>query len=155
MTLKLLLLVHVLAMIAFMGNFVAAWLLWARARAASDPAVIGQFFGVVNSGDRWLTPIPVAVILGSGFALARLHGLPIAGTGWILWSLIALGVAGLVLVGRLAGLQRELASAARGGPDPQRCRSRLASWGRWAGVGTLAVVIALILMVLKPGIPGL
>lgn len=153
-------LVHVLAVLVFVGNFVAAWLVWACARDIREPSVLARFYDLVNLGDRWLTPIPVIVILASGVQAARLRGLSVTGTGWIVWSLIALGASGLVFAGRLAGLQRSLAATARaaggsGSFDVLAWRAQRAAWARWASLGTAAVLIAIALMVLKPAIPGL
>lgn len=105
--------VHLSGVVVFLGNFVAAWLVYARARRTREAAALASLFGLVNAGDRWLTPISVIAIVGSGVYAARLRELSVTGTGWIIWSLIALGLSGIVFVARLRGLQLRLESAAR------------------------------------------
>jgi len=153
MTYRLLALLHVACVIVFVGNFVAAWLVWARARAIREPAVLRQLWGLVHLGDRWLTPVPVIGIMASGILMARMRELSVTGTGWILWSLVALAVSGIVFVARLAGLQRELATE-RDPFDAVASRRRLVSWGWWAAAGTAAVGVAIVLMVLQPALRG-
>ena len=95
----------------------------------------------------------VVVILVSGVLAAMQRGLSITGTGWIFWSLVALGFSGVVFVARLNGLQHRLEAAGDGTDMPTR-RRVLASWARWASVGTAAILVALGLMVLRPDLPG-
>lgn len=160
MTYQIAILLHVLGTVVFLGTFVAAWLAYALARRARQADAVAQLFALVDAGDRWLTPIALTVLLASGFAAAAMSGLSVLGTGWIIWSLIALGVSGVVFAGRLLGLQRRLAGLTSA-PDPpaaalgDEARGRLlAAWARWAAIGTAAVLTALALMVLKPALPG-
>ncbi len=156
---RLVILSHLVGVFAFLGTFVAAWLAYACARRTRSATRVAALYELVNAGDRWLTPMSVVVILVSGFLAASLRGLSVTGTGWILWSLIAFGVSGIVFVTRLSGLQRWLATSAEsrrevGGDVAHAYRLALTSWARWATIGTAAVLIALGLMVLQPSLPG-
>ena len=148
-------LIHLAGVVLFLGNFVAAWLVYARARRTRDAAALAGLFGLVNAGDRWLMPVSVIAIVAGGAWAARLQGLSITGTGWIIWSFVALGVSGVVFLARLHGLQLRLESAAtRGGLAPADYGEMLASWAWWTVAGTAPVLLAFGLMVLRPNLPG-
>jgi len=148
-------LAHLTGVVLFLGNFVAAWLAYACARRTRETAVLAGLFGLLNAGDRWLSPIAVVTMVASGAWAARLQGLSITGTGWIIWSFIALGVSGVVFVARIHGLQLRLESAARRAePDLPACRDLLECWAWWAVAGTAPVLVAFGLMVLRPNLPG-
>lgn len=146
---------HVVGVIVFLGNFVAAWLAFVVARRQEHAAALASLFALVNLGDRWLTPASLLAIVASGVHAAGRRGISITGTGWILWSLVALGISGVVFVARLRGLQLELEAAARAPTlDLPAFRVRLHRWAVWAAVGTVAAVSSLALMVLQPDLPG-
>lgn len=148
-------LIHVIGVVVFLGNFVAAWLAYAMARRAPNAAALAALMSLVNAGDRWLTPISLVTIAASGIHAASRNGLSITGTGWIAWSLVALGVSGLIFVGRLRGLQLSLEAAAREASlDRRPFDLMLVTWARWACAGTLAALVTLALMVLQPALPG-
>lgn len=100
---RLTLFVHLAGVVLFLGTFVAAWLVYFQARRTADPAAVRHLFGVVNAGDRWVTPISVVLLVVSGLSEASRRGLSITGTGWIIWSFVLLGLSGIVFVARLRG----------------------------------------------------
>lgn len=148
---RYLLLAHLVGVVLFYGNLVAAWLLYARAWRTDSPAVVAQLFAVVNLGDRWLTPFSTVLIVGTGVASARELGLPLFGTRWLLWSIVALAGSGLVFALRLLPLQRRLARMDTSPSDPAAAAVARREWARWALAATALAAIPLGLMVLKPG----
>ena len=80
--------------------------------------------------------------------------LPLLGTKWILWSLILFGISGVSFSVFVAPLQKKLLANVRAGiagtwnqPEYQKL-SR--AWELWGAVATLAPVVVVFLMVIKP-----
>lgn len=155
---RLLLVLHVGAAVLFVGN-IAVGLFWTtRALHNRETRVLGHTFTSLNAADAWLTTPSVLLLTMTGIALAIRMRFPLMGTGWILWSVIALSLSGVIFVARVLPLQKRIARAweeamSRGASvDP---RSHTARWSRWAHLSLLLAVVALILMVAKPILPAL
>lgn len=155
---RLVLLVHVTSAILLLSTFTTAWLAYARALRAvreRDAAALAALFELLNAADRWLTPASSVLLIASGAYASKLSGLSITRTGWIIWSLIALGLSGIVFLARLRGLQSRLEREARHPATDWRTAGQLlASWAAWAGVGTTLVGGALGIMLLRPVLPA-
>jgi uncharacterized membrane protein len=151
----LLKLVHVVAVVAFLGN-ISTGLFWkAIADRTGRPEIVAHTLRGIILSDRLITIPSIVVILIGGFGAALAGGWTILGTGWILWSLILFIIAGIAF-GPVSRAQRELADlAAAGGPGlvasaPYRRLSH-----RWELLGAVALVaplLALVLMILKPAL---
>jgi uncharacterized membrane protein len=157
LTLKLL---HVVAVVMFLGNITTGVFWKKHADRTKDPRVIlATMEGIIRS-DRWFTGPGAVLILLFGLA-AALHGhLPLMRTGWIFWSILLFIVSGAVFGMRLVPLQRGLAKVAREGVergtfDWERYHALSRQWDAWGAIALLAPFGALVLMVLKPAIPGL
>lgn len=102
--------------------------------------------------------VGVLGIIVSGVAAAGRGGFPILGTGWILWPIILFPVSGIVFGIWLAPLQRRIADKTRGEEYSEQTWAAYAGdyrkWERWGLVAFLAPVLAAVIMVLKPAIPG-
>jgi len=150
-------LVHVLAVVAFIGN-IATGVFWHRhAERTRDARIVAHAMAGVIRSDRLFTMPGVLVILASGILGAIRGGFPILGTGWILWSLVLFAVSGLVFMLRLAPLQRQMlkqaeAGAAAGRLDEAAYALLSRRWEIWGAVATLTPLGALALMVLKPAL---
>jgi uncharacterized membrane protein len=152
-------LLHVAAVIAFLGNITTGLFWAAHARRSRDFRLIeATFHGIVRS-DRWFTLPGVVGILVGGFGAAIDGGYPILGTGWIFWPIVLFSISGIAFAVRVAPLQREIVEFVRAERDSEPAwRSFEALYRRWEGWGLLALatpVIALVIMVLKPALPGL
>jgi uncharacterized membrane protein len=154
---RLLLLLHVAAGVLFVGN-IAVGLFWVgRGRRNGDRRVLRHTFLSVDASDTLLTLPSVLVLLATGFALAIRMGLPVLGTGWLLWSNAAFALSGATFAVGVLPLQRRLAGAfddAGARPNDER-GALLARWARWAHASFAFAVVALVLMVVKPALPGL
>lgn len=148
-------LVHLVAVIAFLGN-ITTGLFWARhaRRTGGSAALAAVFDGIIRS-DRWFTVPGVIGIVVAGVALALKAGFPILGTGWILWSIVLLTLSGVAFGMYVAPLQREIRELAASGADPERLARRFRRWEAWGLAAWLTPVAALVLMVLKPNLPTL
>lgn len=152
-----LVLLHLLGVVAFFSNAVAAMFWRARADKRRDAGIVAHTFRTLVAGDLWITPISIATIVASGFGAALSAGLPIFGTGWIRWSIVAFAASGVLFIFLVLPLQRRLAdwtteSAARGELDWNRYESEARRWSRWAHLSLLLAFVAVVLMVLRPSL---
>ncbi len=150
-------LVHVVAVIAFLGN-VATGLFWhAHAARTRDPRLLAHTMDGIIRSDRLFTIPGVTLIVLTGIAAAIVGKLPLLRTGWILWTIILFSISGLVFMLRVAPLQQQLrAMAGLAGPqgsfdyDPYRRLAR--RWEFWGAVALAAPLAGLVLMTLKPAL---
>jgi len=150
---QLLKLVHILAVIIFLGNVITGLFWKAHADRTRNVPFIGHTMRGIIRSDRWFTIPGVVVITVAGLFAAVRVGLPILGTGWIFWSLIAFGVSGLAFAFRVAPLQKQLLALASTPADTpfdwDLYHSRSRQWELWGFVATITPLIAVAMMVLK------
>jgi uncharacterized membrane protein len=147
-------LVHILAVVMFIGNIVTGVFWHRHALKTRDRRLIAHGMDGVIRSDRLFTMPAVLVILASGILAAIQGGFPILGTGWILWTIVLFVIAGLVFGMRLGPLQRRMRDLAQaGGAFDLDAYHRLSrQWEFWGAVATGAPLIGLGLMVLKPAL---
>jgi uncharacterized membrane protein len=150
-------LVHVLAVILFIGNIVTGVFWHKHALRTNDARLVAHAMDGVLRSDRLFTMPAVLVIIASGVFAAMQGGFPLLRTGWILWSLVLFGIAGAVFGIRLTPLQRRMRDLAQAGAASgifdRVAYDRLSrQWDFWGAVATLAPIAALALMVLKPAL---
>ena len=151
----LLKLLHIIAVIAFLGNITTGLFWHAHAARSRDPRLLAFTMDGIIRSDRWFTLPGVAVIILTGVAAAVVGDYPLLGTGWIAWTLMLFAVSGIAFVLRVAPLQnqlRELAAlGAESGQFDYTDYARVARrWELWGAVALLTPVAGLVLMVLKP-----
>ena len=150
-------LLHVIAVIAFLGN-ITTGLFWHRHAARTrDPKLLAHTMDGIIRSDRFFTVPGVVVIIATGFAAAIYGGYPILRTGWILWTLILFIVSGLIFMIRVVPLQRQLRALAEaavqsGTFDYARYHALAVRWEIWGGAALLTPAVGLVLMVLKPAL---
>jgi uncharacterized membrane protein len=149
--------VHILAVIMFIGNIVTGVFWHKHALRTGDARLIAHAMDGVLKSDRLFTMPGVFVIIGSGVIAAVQGGFPLLRTGWILWTLVLFGISGIVFGVRLTPLQRQMrdfagAAAAAGGFDRAAYDRLSKQWDFWGAIATLAVLGGLALMVLKPAL---
>lgn len=149
--------VHILSVVLFLGNIITGLFWKAHADATRDPRLQAHALAGIIRSDAWFTIPSVLFIIVSGVALASSAGLPILGTAWIIWSLAAFAVSGILFGLFLAPLQRRLLNAARDAeagtqaewPSPDYRSMSV----RWEAIGIVAIALplaAVALMVFKP-----
>jgi uncharacterized membrane protein len=153
----LLKLLHVTAVIAFLGN-IATGLFWhAHAAQTRDPKLLAHTMdGIIRSDQLFTIPGVVGIIV-SGFAAAIYASIPILRTGWIVWTLVLFSVSGLIFMLRVAPLQRQLRALAEaavqsGAFEHTRYHALAVRWEVWGAVALLTPLAGLVLMVLKPNL---
>jgi len=150
-------LIHILAVVMFIGNIVTGVFWHRHALATRDPRLIAHTMDGVIRSDRLFTVPGVVLIIVSGLIAAIQGGLPLLRTGWIAWTLLLFGISGLVFMLKLAPLQRQMlqqaqAGAASGALDQVAYHRLSRQWDLWGAVATGTPLLGLALMVLKPSL---
>ena len=158
MTYLVLKVLHVASVIAFLGN-ITTGLFWANhAHKTRDFKIIAATFDGIIRSDRLFTAPGVAGILLTGFAAAIVAKLPILGTGWVLWPIILFSISGIVFGVWVAPLQRKILDIARNADATEATWQAYARhyrrWEIWGLIAWITPVGAMVIMVLKPGVPG-
>ncbi len=148
-------LVHVLAVVMFLGNIVTGVFWHRHAMRTRDARLIAHAMDGVIRSDRLFTLPGVFLIIASGVFAAIQGGFPLFRTGWILWTLVLFGISGMVFGMKLAPLQRQMrkhaqAGAASGAFDFVGYHRLSKEWDLWGAVATGTPLLGLALMVLKP-----
>lgn len=149
-------LLHIVAVIAFLGN-IATGLFWHMHAARSrDPRLLAHTVDGIIRSDRLFTVPGVVAIIVTGIVAAILGGLPLLRTGWILWTLVLFGVSGFAFMAFVAPLQRRMLALAQAGTsgsfDYAGYASVVRRWEIWGAVALLTPAAGLVLMVLKPAL---
>ncbi len=146
--------IHLLAVVIFVGNIVTGFFWHAHAWRTRNPILLAHTVqGIVRANTVLTTPSALLLVI-AGVAAAVVGGVPMR-TGWIVWTIVAFGVAGALSstrVGRLQKHRYEIANAGSGGGtfDESRYADIAARWRTWGAGAILALAIGIALMVLKP-----
>jgi len=144
-------LIHVASVIIFLGNIITG-LFWAvRANKTHDFKLIASTFQGIMQSDRYFT-LPGIV--------AAIHGrIPILGTGWILWPIILFSISGIIFSVYVTPLQKKIANYALNTVDSESSwntyEKMYKQWEVWGFSATVTPVAAMVIMILKPSLPGL
>jgi len=149
-------LLHIIAVIAFLGNITTGLFWHIHAARTRDPRLLAHTMDGIIKSD-WLFTIPgVVVIVTTGIIAAVAGGLPLLHTGWILWTLVLFSLSGVIFMGFVAPLQRQLLALAQagtaGGFDYAAYASVARRWDIWSAAALLTPAAGLMLMVLKPAL---
>ncbi|MBT8137215.1 MAG: DUF2269 domain-containing protein [Gammaproteobacteria bacterium] len=152
-------LVHVVSVVVFLGN-ISTGLFWAaRAHRSRNLDQVASTFDSIIVSDRWLTVPGVIGIVVSGIAGAMAGGFPILSTGWILWPALLFIASGLVFGVWVGPLQRKILTFAQSADASAQSWATYCklykSWELWGLAALLTPVAALVIMVLKPALPGM
>ena len=148
-------LLHLLAVMLFLGNIITGVFWKAHADRTRDPRLIAHTMAGIIGSDRWFTNPGVVLLVVFGLGAAMTGGVPILRTPWIWQSIVLLTISGAAYGMRLAPLQRQMhrlaAAASEGGAfDEPRYEQLSRQWGIWGLVATLAPLAAFALMIFKP-----
>ena len=145
-------LIHVAGVVLFLGN-ITVGVFWKRASDRSGNASIMAFtIDAIIAADRLFTIPGIVLLLIGGLGAAFVGGIPILGTGWLLWGIIAFILSG-VAFGPLSGTQRKLSVAAHAG-DLTEYERLSKSWDLWGFIALALPIVAFVLMILKPALPA-
>jgi uncharacterized membrane protein len=147
--------IHVLGVIAFLGN-ISTGLFWhSHAWRTRDPKLLAHTMAGIMRSDRLFTTPGVLMILAAGIAAAAVGHIPMMRTGWIFWTIVLFVAAGAIFGTRIAPLQRKLhalAAPAQGPFDEAQYAQLATRWRRWGALAVLLPLVGVALMVLKPAL---
>ena len=148
-------LLHVTAVVLFLGNIVTGLFWHSHAARTRDPKLLYHAMDGIIRSDRWFTLPGVITITLTGILAAVQAHLPILRTPWILGSIVLFSISGLLFAVRVAPLQKRLREVAHAGMVPggfeYATYHRLArAWELWGAAALLLPLGAMALMVLKP-----
>ena len=146
-------LVHVFAVIIFVGN-IAFGLFWMRqANKTGDFSIISFTMKGIITSDKWFTIPGVVIITAAGFSAAIHGGLPLLRTGWIFWSIVLFSLSGFIFFVKVVPLQKKILHIAENNaPNEFRDKvyhSHLRQWETWGLLALITPLAALVMMVLK------
>ncbi len=152
-------LIHIAAVILFLGNIITGLFWKMHADRTRNPQVIAHTFEGIIRSDRWFTLPSIVVIILGGLGAAIVGRIPILGTGWILWSIVLFSLSGLAFSFRVVPLQAKLAALAGASAgneqfDWTRYHAWSRAWELWGLFALLTPVAAVVFMVLKPALPA-
>jgi len=144
-------LIHVASVIIFLGNIITGLFGAVRANKTHDFKLIASTFQGIMQSDRYFT-LPGIV--------AAIHGrIPILGTGWILWPIILFSISGIIFSVYVTPLQKKIANYALNTVDSESSwntyEKMYKQWEVWGFLATVTPVAAMVIMILKPSLPGL
>lgn len=152
--LRVLLAIHILAAVIFMGNMITAAFWKTRADRSGNLEAIALTTRAVLQADYMFTGPGIVLLLVTGIWMVGLTDFARFQEPWLGSSLVLLIVTGVIWAGILLPLQIRLARLAREGaasgaldPSYRRASRR---WAMFGGIATLLPVVILFLMVLRP-----
>ena len=146
---------HIASVIAFLGNITTGLFWHAHAARTRDAKILAHTMDGIIRSDRLFTMPGVIGIILFGFAGAGVKGLPVLGTGWILWTIVLFTISGIAFMAQVAPIQRRLralasAGAESGSFDFAAYHALAKRWELWGAAALLTPLAGLVLMVLKP-----
>lgn len=143
-------LVHVIAVIIFLGNLTIAPFWKAQADRSKDRIKIAYTLKCIIRADRFFTmpAVTLLIIFGIGSGAGVYNFIT---NGWILWSIILLVVSAGAFMAKVVPLQKKMLALA---DDETKFNWDLYStlskqWDLWGSIATIAPWIAVVLMILK------
>ena len=152
--LQVLLVLHILAAIVFVGNIITSAFWKAQADRSGNLETIAITARSLLQADYIFTAPGIAVLLVTGIWMVGLSDWGRFQEPWLGGSFVLLIITGIIWLAILLPQQRRMVrlaqeGAAAGAPSPEyRKASRI--WSMFGGIATLLPVLILVLMVLKP-----
>jgi len=150
-------LLHIAAVIMFLGNITTGLFWHAHAARTRNPRLLAHTMDGIIRSDRIFTVPSVVGVIVTGIAATIYGNFSILRTGWILWTLILFSISGLIFMIRVAPMQRQLRALAEAGVQSgtfefAHYRALAVRWEVWGAAALLTPVAGLVLMVMKPSL---
>jgi uncharacterized membrane protein len=156
MLFKILLAVHILSAVVFVGNIITAAFWKVRADNSGNLETIALTSRAILIADYSFTGPGILGLLGTGIAMVGITGWERFQEFWLSLSLILLIITGIIWLAillplqfRMARLSRESVTSGSLHPEYRRASTR---WAMFGGIATLLPLAILFLMVIKPGV---
>lgn len=154
MNYSLLKLLHVAAVIIFLGNIITGHFWMHLAIKSKDINIIRHSINGIMQSDRIFTIPAVVIIISAGILAAFYGNIPVLRTGWILWSIVLFSFSGVIFSTRLLVVLRkmlELTANQNVNTEQQwaSIKTLYNQWNTWAMIAIAMPLLALVMMVLK------
>jgi uncharacterized membrane protein len=152
--------VHIVVVVMYLGNIATAIFWKEHADRTRDPRLIAHALAGIILSDRLIT-LPGAILITiSGLASAHIGYTPMLRTGWVFWGIVLFSLSGVAFVRYVEPLQSRMLKLMKAGvesdsPDWDAYHRLSRAWAIWGAVALLLTFAALVIMVLKPPLPGL
>jgi uncharacterized membrane protein len=151
---------HLVAVVMFLGNITTGVFWKEHADRTRDARIIAHALAGIIRSDRLFTIPGVLLIMIAGFGAAGIGHLPLLRTGWLFWGIVLFALSGVAFSVWLAPLQKRMlklmqAGVESGSPDWAAYEKLSRAWAFWGAIALLLPFAAMVLMVLKPPLPGL
>ena len=147
-------LIHLVAVVIFLGNIITG-LFWMNiAVKTKDLRIINFVMKGIIRADRYFT-IPGVIIITTGGFLAAIYGhFPILKTGWIFWAIIMFSISGLAFAFKVVPLQKKIYNFSLNKEisadfDWKIFNKVYFQWDMWGLIALLTPLAAFVMMVLK------
>jgi uncharacterized membrane protein len=142
-------LIHIFAVIIFLGNIIIAVYWKGHGDKSNDPKIIAYTIKGMIRADRYFTMPAVAFLILAGFGAMGIGYIPFE-TGWILWGFILIIISAAAFMAKVVPAQKKLLKIAKADSfDQQQYDAVSKEWNLWSSIATIAPIIAVVLMVLK------
>jgi uncharacterized membrane protein len=146
-------LLHVAAVIIFLGNIITGHFWMHLAIRSKDISILKHSVKGIMKSDQVFTIPAVIIIIGAGILAAFYGNISVLRTGWIVWSIGLFTLSGVIYSTRLSVILREMLLLTNDNTDPEKkwasINNLYKQWNIWAMIAILMPVTALIMMVLK------
>ncbi len=149
-------LIHVLAAIILIGNITVGVFWKFYGEKTKDLKIIAFTFSGIIKADKIFTMPSVIILLIFGLGAAG-GTYNILTTGWIFWSLILYIISGAASMAKIIPAQKKILALASDASkfNWDQYKTLSSQWNLWGSIALAAPLIAVVLMVVKPHIPGL
>ncbi len=142
-------LIHIFAVILFLGNIIIDVFWKNHGDRSKDPGIMAHTLRGIIRADRFFTMPAVAFLILAGFGGMGIGYIPFE-TGWILWGLIMIVISAAAFMAKVVPAQKKLLKIAETDPFDQQLYDAVSKeWNLWGSIATIAPIIAVVLMVLK------
>ena len=150
----ILVLIHVIAVIIFLGNITIAPFWKSQAERSKDRLnILNTWEGIIRA-DKFFTMPGVILLLLFGVGAAAHLKYNFLETGWIFWSIILYTISGAAFMAKVSPIQKKIVALAK---DELKFNwddynKLVKQWDVWGSIATITPWIAVILMVIKPNL---
>ena len=144
-------LLHILAVIVFLGNITVGVFWKLQADKSKDRLKIVETFKNLIKADRIFTMPSVTALFIFGVGTAMQGNMSLVETSWIMWSIIMLIISAFVFMAKVVPLQKQIIKLANSEEkfSWDLYLSLSGKWNVWGTIATITPYIAVALMILK------
>ena len=145
---------HIVGVVALVGNAIVTLVWKMAADRLADPRVIAFAQRLVTQTDWWFTVGGVLLIALGGYGAAAVAGLRVFEAWWVVWGQVLLGLSGAlwacILIPAQIRQARQARAFAEDGQIPASYWRDARRWVVWGIIATVPLLGAIWLMVAKP-----